>query len=112
MSPDAGQMLPKRDLAQIFGDSIAIVGVGVERDLGIDDQVTAAGEIDDDVGARSLAALAVFIYESSKGLLEAILLALAQAGLFEQIAQDELAPVALRLGGAAQRGGEVMRLGA
>jgi hypothetical protein len=74
--------------------------------------VAAAGQVDDDVGAGGLAAGAVFVDRGAEAFLEAVLLALAQAGFFEQVAQDEFAPVALRFGRAAQGGGEVVGFGA
>ena len=71
----------------------------------------SAGQVDDDVGARRLATLAILIGCRAEALLKAVLLALAQACLFEQIAQDEFAPVALRFGRAAERRGQIMGLG-
>src|SRR5271165_4860393 len=104
-------MLPQGSLARLFADGIDVIGVGVEGDLGIDDEVTAAGQVDDDISACGFTAAAVLLFDIGEGLLEGVLLALAQAGFFEQVAQDELAPVALGLGGAAQGGGEVVGLG-
>ena len=89
--------------------AVDTVGIGDERDLGIDDEVAATGKQDDDIGTDGAVALAVFAFNAGEGLLEDVLLAFAQARLVEQIAENEFAPVALRLGRATQRSGEVAR---
>ena len=78
---------------------------GCQRDFGVDDEVTPAREIEDNVGAL-LAAVAI-AFGAVRRLLHVKLLALAQPGFFNEIAHDELAPVALALGGAAKRSGEI-----
>ena len=60
--------------------------------------MTAPGKIEDDVGAGGAAARAVFCGFGVEGFLEAVLFAFAQAGFLEQVAEDELAPVALGFG--------------
>ena len=109
MGADAGQMLLEGDRMQVFGYGVAVVGVGVERDFGVDDEVAAAGQVDDDVRAGGFAARAVFV-DGREALLEAILLAFAQTGFFEQVAKDEFAPVALCFGRAPQSRGQVVGL--
>ena len=64
------------------------------------------GKEDNDVGANGARPFAVFAF-NREGLLEDVLLALAQAGFVEQVAEDEFAPVALGFRGTAQGGGEV-----
>ncbi len=103
---DAGEMELECGLAGVVGGGVHAVGVGVERDLGIDDEVAAAGEQEDHVGAHGAGALAGLGF-GGEGLLEGVLLAFAEAGLVEQIAENEFAPVALRFGGAAQGGGQI-----
>ena len=93
-------------LASIFVGGANAVSVGSERNLRVDDEIAAAGQKDDDVGADRTRALSAFPFDR-EGLLECVLLAFAQACLVEQVAKNEFAPVALRFGRAAKRGGEV-----
>jgi hypothetical protein len=86
----------ERGLAFFVRGGAREVGVCGERNLGVDDEITAAGQIDNDIGAGCPRSFAVVRGKAGEALLKAVLLALAQAGLFEQVAEDELTPVALR----------------
>jgi hypothetical protein len=94
-------------LARVFVGGSDAIGVGSEGDLGIDDEIASAGKVNDHVGANGAGALAAFAVDAGEGLLEGVLFAFAKAGFVEQIAEDELAPIALRFGGAAKSSGEV-----
>ena len=89
-------------LARIFIGGSDAIGVGGEGDLGVDDEIASAGQEDDHVSAHGAGAIAALALDAGEGLLEGVLFAFAQAGLVEQIAEDEFAPVALRLCGAAE----------
>ncbi len=94
----AGEVKLERRCPLLFGGGIHIVRVGGERDLRVNDKVAAAGKKNDDVGTRGLQLFAIFGGEAGEALLEAVLFAFAKTGFLKQVAQDELAPVALRLG--------------
>ena len=75
---------------------IDVVGVGAQRDLGIDDQMLVVRQIDD--GIRALAPAF-----TAEGHLTLELDPLSQAGALEHGLQNHLAPVALHLAVALER---------
>src|ERR1700691_3449483 len=107
MAADAGEMKLECGSAFIVDCGAGEVSVSGERDFRIDDEVAAARQRDDDICTNRTRPVAVFAINASEDLLEAVLLAFVQAGLFEKIAENEFAPVALGFGRAAQRRGEI-----
>ena len=105
----AGEMQLQSGIAFGVGGRVHVIGVGSERNFGVDNQVAAAGQENNDVGARGFGLCCRLRLRAGEVLLEAVLLAFAKAGLFQQIAKDELAPVALGLWRAAQGGGQILR---
>jgi hypothetical protein len=81
-----------RALQVVVGTGVFLVGQ--QRNLGVHDQVPVLGQVDHHVGlgTRSVVALVVFLH--------VVFHAPAQTGEFQHALQDQLAPVALRLGRA------------
>ncbi|MCY1301051.1 hypothetical protein D9M70_506400 [compost metagenome] len=96
-------MLGKRHASLSIVLGIDVTGVRVERDLGIDDQVLALRQVNDHIGA-----LAIDFTGEADLPLE--VLAVDQAGALQDILQNQLAPIALRLLLPFQRCSEVLSL--
>ena len=79
------------------------VEVRRQRDLGVDDDLGAVGQVHDEVGA-----LQRVVVDAQRQLLVEVAV-LGHAGHLDDLAQLQLAPSTARLG-AAQRGDEVLRL--
>ena len=77
-----------------------------QGDLGVDDDVLAFRQVDDDIG------FAQAVVPVPEALLALVFVAAAQARLFEHLLEDQLAPVALNLLVALQRPGEIEGLDA
>ena len=86
-------MAVERRIAQKSFLTVAVVAVIAEGDLGIDDQVPAAGKIYQDIKPG---ALAILLFEA---LLQKVFMSFPQTGGFENAFQNEFSPVALDLGG-------------
>ena len=106
VSANAGDMALDGCLAFRLGGGFERVVIGVDGDFGINDEVTAFGELDDDVGLAA-PGFAVCVF-ADEALLEGVVLAFAQALILEEVEEDHLSPVALGLGVATQRSGEVV----
>lgn len=78
--------------------------IGIERDLGVDDQVLALGQVHHGVWA-----LATLLSVDADFAL--VVLAQLQARAVEHVLQHQLAPVALQLLLPAQRGRQLVGLG-
>src|SRR5690606_16940167 len=77
--------------------TVDVAGIGVERHLGVDDQVLALGQVDERIGTLALAIAgghAHFALEVDAG---------AQAAALQYVFQNQLAPAALGLSLSAQR---------
>jgi hypothetical protein len=107
--PHTLDMLFERGPSLLRGLSVYGICVRIERDFRIDYQVPTAWHHDNHVGSWRPHFSILTNVRVWKCLLKRELLAFVQPGLFEQIAQNELAPVALRLRGAAQRRRQVAR---
>ncbi len=86
----------------VFRDTVGLVVN--QGDLGVDDQVALAGQVDDHIRLSSLAVLARIV------LLGMVFVPGAQAGGLQNPLQDQLSPSALRFTRPPQRAGQVVGL--
>ena len=97
---DAGDVGGKFALGGCGVGGLGIADVGGQRDFGVDDDLFAFGQVDEDVGLE--AARAVFFLADGGGL-DGVFAPFLQAGMFQNAFQNHLAPVAL---GFVLRAGE------